>query len=68
MGYMDNEGITYLGSNREDKIYFLKCRVCGEDIFDREAITYEFGGQVEAVHESCYFEECSKVRRENNGN
>ncbi|EAD7196931.1 hypothetical protein ABZ07_02125 [Listeria monocytogenes] len=65
MGYIDNEGIIYLGSDREDKIYFSKCHVCGEKIFDREAIAYEFAGQVEAVHESCYFEASSKIRREN---
>ncbi|EOL9688640.1 hypothetical protein ACNAG8_002270 [Listeria monocytogenes] len=45
----------------EDK----KCHVCGENIFDREAIAYEFAGQVEAVHESFYFEASSKIRREN---
>ncbi|EPT6800015.1 hypothetical protein ACVQ5A_002413 [Listeria innocua] len=66
MGYIDNEGIIYLGSDRDDAIYFSKCHVCGEYIFDREAIIDEFAGQVEAVHESCYFEAAVKLRRENN--
>ncbi|MBK3698534.1 hypothetical protein [Listeria monocytogenes] len=65
MGYIDNEGIIYLGRYREDEIYFSKCHVCGNWIFDREAIAYEFKGQAEVVHESCYFEEGIKLRREN---
>lgn len=63
--YLDNDSIGYLGSDRDDEIYFSKCHVCGNWIFDREAIAYEFAGQVEAVHESCYFEASSKIRREN---
>ncbi|HEO8496501.1 TPA: hypothetical protein U0T47_001755 [Listeria monocytogenes] len=56
--------INHLGSDRDEKFYNMTCDVCGEPILNREAIAYEYAGQDEAVHESCYYYAMSKSRRE----
>ncbi|EAE0202344.1 hypothetical protein B0U03_02265 [Listeria monocytogenes] len=56
--------INHLDSDRDEKFYNMTCHVCGEPILNREAIAYEYAGQDETVHESCYYYAMSESRRE----
>ncbi|ENI9662408.1 hypothetical protein AB0P53_002565 [Listeria monocytogenes] len=55
------EDISYPNNKEQKEYYFMKCHICGEKILGRETITYEYAGQVEAVHESCYFKASSEI-------